>query len=349
MALSVNVNVVNGRFDLASKEGAGYVERMQDVIRQVPGVIGVEAVSGGMPITGGWSRTGLTLPNGQKFEGDDAIDRRSVTPGYLQLMKIPLVRGRFLSTGDREATQKVAVVNETAAAKCWPGRDPIGERFKINREDRVVVGLVGDIRHLGPERPPRPEAYVPMRQEGSTGGTLAIRTTPDPLAVLAAVKTAIWSVNKDQRLTAETVTLEGHLERMIAQRRFNMALLALFGGLGLVIAAVGIYGVMAYLVAQRTNEIGVRMALGATRGHVVGMILRRASFLTALGLTLGTLIAWPLSSYFQVKSFLFQVEPTDVGTYVVSLTVLAAAGLAASALPARRAASIDPLTALRHE
>jgi putative ABC transport system permease protein len=178
---------------------------------------------------------------------------------------------------------------------------------------------------------------------------LAIRTASDPLAILPAVKAAIWSVNKDQRLTADTYTVEGHLDRLLAQRRFNMALLALFGGLGLVIAAVGIYGVMAYLVAQRTNEIGVRMALGATRGQVVGMILRRAGVLTALGLVIGTLMAWPLGSYFQLKSFLFEVEPTDIATYLAALAVLAAAGLAASAIPARRAASIDPLAALRHE
>jgi putative ABC transport system permease protein len=349
IALNVNVNVVSGRFDLASKEGAAYVERMQEVIRQVPGVLGVGAVSGGMPIAGGWSRTPLQLPDGRKFEGDEAIDRRSVTPDYLALMGIPLLGGRYLSPDDREASQNVAVINQTAAARYWPGRDPIGERFSINSQDRIVVGLVRDIRHLGPEQPARPEVYVPMRQEGTIGGTLAIRTGPDPLTVLPAVKAAIWSVNKDQRLSGETVTLEGHLDRMLAQRRFNMALLALFGGLGLIIAAVGIYGVMAYLVAQRTNEIGVRMALGATRGHVVRMILRRAGALTGAGLALGTLLAWPLSRYFEVKSFLFEIEPTDVVTYIVALGVLAATGLVASAIPARRAASIDPLTALRHE
>ena len=350
IALNVNVNVVDGRFDLASKQGAGYVERMQDVLRQVPGVTGVEAVAGGMPIAGGWSRTGLQLPNGQKFEGAEGqVDRRSVTPGYLSLMKIALVRGRYPTASDGEASQKVAVINETAAAKYWPGRDPIGERFTMNSHERTVVGLVRDIRHLGPEQPARPEVYVPMRQEGSIGATLAIRTGPDPLTMIPAVKTAIWSVNRDQRLSSEIVTLEGHLERMLAQRRFNMALLVLFGGLGLIIAAVGIYGVMAYLVAQRTNEIGVRMALGATRGNVVAMILRRASGLTIAGLALGTLVAWPLGRYFQVESFLFQIEPTDAVTYVAALGVLAAAGLAASAIPAHRAASIDPLTALRHE
>ena len=124
-----------------------------------------------------------------------------------------------------------------------------------------------------------------------------MRTTGDPMKVLPAAKAAIWSVNREQRLTSDTVTLEGYMDRLIAQRRFNMALLALFGGLGLVIAAVGIYGVMAYIVAQRTSEIGVRMALGATRRDVVAMVLKRATVLMALGLALGGLAAWYLSCH----------------------------------------------------
>ena len=142
-----------------------------------------------------------------------------------------------------------------------------------------------------------------------------MRTNADPLTVLPAVKSAIWSVNKEQRLTGDTVTLEGYMDRLIAQRRFNMALLVLFGTLGLVIAAVGIYGVMAYVVAQRENEIGVRMALGATRQNVVSMVLKRAALLTAVGLAIGTAVAWPLSSFLQLQTFLFQVEPTSVGVY----------------------------------
>ena len=137
------------------------------------------------------------------------------------------------------------------------------------------------------------------------------------------------------------------MDRLIAQRRFNMAVLALFGVLGLVIAAVGIYGVMAYAVAQRTNEIGVRMALGATRANVISMVLRRACALMLAGLAVGAVGAWYLSS--GVKSFLFQVQPNDVGIFAGALAVLASAGLLASALPARRAAAVDPLVALRSE
>ena len=141
--------------------------------------------------------------------------------------------------------------------------------------------------------------------------------------------------------------MDGYMDRLIAQRRFNMALLALFGLLGLVIAAVGIYGVMAYVVAQRTNEIGVRMALGATPGAVVGMVLRRAGLLMIAGLGIGSFASWLLSV--RVQSFLFQIQATDVTVFVAALATLASAGLLASAVPARRAARVDPLVALRHE
>ena len=165
--------------------------------------------------------------------------------------------------------------------------------------------------------------------------------------MVPAVKAAIWSVNPEQRLTGDTVTMEGYMDRLITQRRFNMALLASFGVLGLVIAAVGIYGVMAYTVAQRTNEIGVRMALGATRGHVVSMVLKRAAALIALGLAIGGGASWFLSA--NVKTFLFQTEPGDPRILVGALVTLTLAGLAASAVPARRAASVDPLVGLRRE
>jgi predicted permease len=336
-----------GKFDEAMKASRAYVPQMNEAVRHVPGVVMAGTVSGGLPLTGSWSRTSVEIPGRGELEGDDAVDRRTVSPEYLQTLRIPLVRGRMIQPSDTESSGQIVVINEAAARKYWPGEDAIGKRVTISSTDRVVVGVVGDIRHLGPEQPARQEAYIPLLQDSSIGATLVIRTHGDPMTVLPAVKAAIWSVNPEQRLTGETVTLEGYMDRLIAQRRFNMALLALFGGLGLVIAAVGIYGVMAYIVAQRTNEIGIRMALGATRGVVVGMVLKRAALLMALGLVVGGGAAWTLSR--NVETFLFQTEPTDPRIFVAALAVLTIAGLAASALPARRAASVDPLTALRHE
>jgi putative ABC transport system permease protein len=161
------------------------------------------------------------------------------------------------------------------------------------------------------------------------------------------VKAAIWSVNPEQRLTQEIVTLEGYMDRLIAQRRFNMALLVLFGVLGLVITAVGIYGVMAYVVERRTGEIGVRMALGATPSGVLSMVLRNAALLMAIGTVVGTVTAWQLSA--SVRAFLFEIEPQDPRIFALALLLLSAAGLVASAFPARRAARVDPMVALRQE
>jgi putative ABC transport system permease protein len=351
LALNVGVRVQPGQFAEAFKRGNAYVAEMLDAVRRVPGAEMVGAVSGGLPLTGSWSRTSVEVPGRPKLSGDDdSIDRRTVSANYLQLLRIPLVRGRYLSDDDREGSPSVVVINQTAARKYWPNEDALGQRLKINSTERTVVGIVGDIRHLGPETPPRQECYIPFAQEQNIGATLVIRTGGDPLAVLPAVKSAIWSVNRDQRLTGDTLTLEGYMDRLIAQRRFNMAVLALFGVLGLVIAAAGIYGVMAYVVAQRTNEIGVRMALGATRGKVVSMVLGRAAVLLTVGLAIGGSAAWGLTRGLKsLEGFLFQIEPTNLVVLMAALAILAGAGLAASALPARRAASVDPLVALRHE
>jgi putative ABC transport system permease protein len=350
MALNVGLRLPAGqKFDEAFRlRNQQYAEQVLDVVSRVPGALMVGTVNGGIPLTGGWSRTRVELPGRGKLEGEgDDIDRRSVSSNYLQLLRIPLLKGRYLSDDDREGATPVIVINQAAADRYWPGQEALGQRIKVNQIERTVVGVVGNIHHLGPEIAPRQEGYIPRVQDQQFGASLVIKTAGDPMAVLPAVKAAIWTVNREQRFTAETVTLERYLDRLIAQRRFNMAVLALFGVLGLVIAAVGIYGVMAYVVAQRTNEIGVRMALGATRGNVVSMVLRRAATLMAAGLLIGGLGAWYLSA--GLKSFLFEVQPDDLGIFAAALAVLACAGLLASALPARRAATVDPLIALRSE
>jgi predicted permease len=339
----------HARFEDMNRRSRPYVDQNLAAVRAVPGIESAAAVQGGLPLTGSWSRTSVELPGRGELKGDDnSIDRRVVSDGYLETMRIPLRRGRYLNADDREGSEPVMVINEAAAAKYWPGEDAIGKRAKVNEKEHVVVGIVGDIRHLGPEVPPRQECYVPAAQDGYFGGaTLVMRTIGDPMDRLDAAKAAIWSVNREQRLRTETVTLEGYMDRLIAQRRFNMALLALFGVLGLVIAGAGIYGVMAYVVAQRTNEIGVRMALGATRQNVVSMVLVRASILMGTGIVIGAAVAWWFSA--GVKTFLFGVEPNDPLIFAAALVTLAAAGLVASAVPARRAASVDPMIALRQE
>jgi putative ABC transport system permease protein len=350
IALSIGLGLKPGENfnDAFRARGAEYLRQVREAVGRLPGVEMVATVSGGTPLTRSWSRTRITLPGRGRLdaEGDD-MDRRVVSPNYLQLLRVPLLKGRHLSEDDRAGGTPVVVINEAAAQRYWPGQDPLGQRFTMNNVERTVVGVVGNIRHMGPEVPPRQETYIPVAQEPNSGATLVVRTQGDPGTVLPAVKAAIWSINREQRLTADSVTLEQYMNALIAQRRFNMAVLALFGVLGLVIATVGIYGVMAYVVVQRTNEIGVRMALGATRANVVSMVLRRAGALLLAGLAIGSAGAWYLSS--GVKAYLFEVQPNDAGIFAGALIVLASAGLLASALPARRAAAVDPLVALRSE
>jgi predicted permease len=343
-----------GKFDFeaAMKASATLVPQVHDALSRVPGVEMAATVSGGLPLTGSWSRTSVTIPGRGELKGDDdSIDSRTVSPEYLRTLRIPILRGRNLESTDDERSEPVLVINDAAARKYWPGEEALGKRMKLNDKERTVVGIAANIRHLGPESPPRQEAYIPFLQDRSIGATLVMRTTGDPMKVLPAAKAAIWSVDREQRLGGDLLTLQAYMDKLIAQRRFNMALLALFGGLGLVIAAVGIYGVMAYIVAQRTNEIGVRMALGATRGSVVGMVLKRAIVLITMGLVMGCLGSWYLTVTPRIglEAYLFETRPADVGIFVASLATLTIAGLAASAIPARRAASVDPLVALRHE
>ncbi|HTI35976.1 MAG TPA: ABC transporter permease [Vicinamibacterales bacterium] len=350
LALDVGLRLMPGhKYDKQfAAEDARYAARVLESVRSVPGVVSAGEVSGGLPLTGSWSRTDVELPGRGELKGEnDEIDVRNVTPGYLELLRIPLRRGRTIAATDRENTPPVLVINETAARKYWPGRDPIGQHVKLEQKDFEVVGVVADIHHLGPEMPPRQECYMPLAQSVVFGVTVVARTSGRPLAVLPAMKSAIWRINPEQRLTSDTVTLDSYMDRLIAQRRFNMAVLALFGMLGLMIAAVGIYGVMAYIVAQRTSEIGVRMALGATRGRVMGMVLGRAVLLMVSGIAIGGAAAWYFSA--GVRTFLFDVQPTDKTIFAMALGTLLAAGLIASAIPALRAAAVDPLVALRHE
>jgi putative ABC transport system permease protein len=313
-------------------------------ISQAPGVVHASMISGGIPMGGGMSITTITVP-GRKIENDDGISIRGVTPEYHQALRIPLKAGRLFEATDRKDGANVVILNESAAKKYFPGENPVGRSVGMN-EDRTVVGIVGDVHQFSLETEPRAEAYVPIAQQRTPFGDLIVRTSDDPYQVLPAVKTAVLDVLPDVPLR-NVRTMEEIFARRIAQRRLNMLLLGLFGVLGLVISAVGIYGVMAYVVAQRTREIGVRMALGATRSNVVGMVLRNAGLLVVLGLVIGGVGAWYVSA--AAKSFLFRLDPSDPRAFVAAVASLSLAALVASAIPALRAASIDPMVALRAE
>jgi predicted permease len=303
-------------------------------------------VAPGVPMAGNYGRTTLTVPGRNiDLNADSGVGIRYVTPEYHSALKIPLRSGRLFSENDRRAAPGVVIINEAAATHYFPGEDPIGRLVSV-RGERTIVGVVGDVHQVSLEAEPMTEAYVPMAQSRVSGGLLAIRTTGDPYEMLPAVKAAVYAVLPDVPLR-NVATMEELVARRLAQRKFSMLLLGLFGLLGLAIAAVGVYGLMAYVVSQRTREIGVRMALGATRANVVRMVLLNACALVAAGLALGAIAAWYLSAVSQ--AFLFRLQATDPRAFVAAVVCLFLAGLAAAAIPARRAAGVDPMVALRVE
>ena len=320
--------------------------QLAERLGQSAGVVHASIIVGGLPLSGNNSSTTIVIP------GTDTVDKapinvRVVTPDYHRALRIPLRRGRLLEPTDRAGVTSVVLINESAANKYFPGQDPIGRTITLGRDERTIVGVVGDVHQNSLEAEPRTEAYEPMAQAGTGfAGDLVIRTSGDPHAILPAIRSAVRDVMPGVPLR-NVRTMEQVVAGRMAQRRLNMLLLGLFGLLGLVISAAGVYGVMAQAVASRRREIGVRMALGATRSAVIGMVLRSASMLVVSGLIIGGAGAWYLSA--TAKTFLFGLEADDPRAFAAAILVLAASAFLASALPARRAASVDPVVALRTE
>jgi putative ABC transport system permease protein len=320
---------------------ADVVER----IGRIPGVIHA-SMSDGVPLSSGVNSTSLIVPGTAiDLTAGHMISVRRVTPEYHDALGVSLRAGRLFNVTDRKGAPDVAIISESAARKYFPGQSAIGRMVRISG-DRVIVGVVHDVHQFSLETEPLTEAYVPIAQTPVFGGHLVIRTTGNPYDVLPAVKSAVFAVLPDVPLR-NVRTMEELIAGRVAQRRLTALLLGLFGLLGVAIAAVGVYGVMAYLVAHRTREIGVRMALGATRSNVVGMVLLNAGALVGTGLVIGGIAAWNLSA--ASTAFLFRVEPTDPRAFVVAILSLSVPALVASAIPARRAASVDPMVALRTE
>jgi putative ABC transport system permease protein len=326
-----------------------YSREMGDIVdrlSQIPGVAHASSISGGMPMGGSMSITSVTVPGRQLERGQGSVSIRTVTPDYHEAIGIPLRRGRLFEAADREGAAPVVILNESAAKTLYPDEDAVGRTVRINSTDRTIVGVVGDVHQSSLETAPRTEAYVPVAQGRVLFSELVIKTQGDPYQVLPAVRSAVLSVLPDVPLR-NVRSMEEVLSRQVAQRRFNMLLLSLFGVLGLMIAAAGIYGVLAYVVSQREREIGVRMALGASRRRVVGGVLFGASLLVGTGLTLGGIAAWMLAD--KALPFLYLMQITDWRVFAAALGSLMLAAAIASVIPARRAAGIDPMVALRSE
>jgi putative ABC transport system permease protein len=314
----------------------GFAEQVMERIRALPGVTAVGTFHGRMFFEGA-----------ENIANDPSARVWTATSGEaFQALGIPLLKGRFFSDRDGQSdSPPVALVNETMANRSWPGEDPIGKTIPFRDQQVTVIGLLKDIRNTGLEREPVPQIF-PAPQPGRLGAFLVVRTTSDPLPLVAEVRAIIRSLDKRAALWSVS-TLEQQLEEQTSQRRFQTYLLGLFSAIALLLAGVGVYGVLHYSVAQRTQEIGIRMALGARAGEVLRMVLREGMTLALIGVTLGLVGAWMLMR--TLSSLLFGVSPTDPATFTVVALMLMAAAFVACSVPARRATKVDPMIALRCE
>jgi putative ABC transport system permease protein len=334
-------------------------ERLAQRLSAAPGV-SASGVASVAPLEGG-SSNGLT-PEGHPFDIASAInsDLRIVSPGYLAAMRIPLHRGRGFTDEDREGAPLVMIINDRLAREAFPGQDPIGKRIACCSSDsdggpswKTVVGVVADVRARDMSQPAEPEFYLPLAQAPDPAWdwiqrsmTVAARGSGDPIRLVPGLREAVRGVDPAVPLY-QVGTMDDRITRSLAQARFSTALLTAFGAVALLLAAIGVFGVISYGVSQRTREIGVRVALGADTGDVVRLIVRHGARLAGAGLLIGlgaALVATRL-----LGALLYQVSPTDPPTFVIGATVLGLSALAAAALPALRAARLDPATALRAE
>jgi len=327
-----------------------------EVLRRVQALPGVQsaAVAGNLPLT----YDGDSMPIGIEGRTDPPPDQRPdvilrvVGPGYFSTMGIPLVRGRDFREQDKDDSARVVIVSEKTARHFWPGENPIGKRLKPGSTNRnipwiEIIGVVKDVRQNDFVSEPKMQMYMPYQQLNSFApNALVVRTNVEPLSLAGAVRNAIWAVDKDQPVS-NLRSMDEIVSEAVARQRFSMLLLGIFAALAMVLAAVGIYGVMSYSIAQRTREIGLRIALGAQKSDVLKMILRQGLRFVAAGLAIGLAASFALTRV--MASLLFGISATDPATFVSISLMLIAVALLASYIPAVRAMKIDPMLALRYQ
>jgi predicted permease len=326
-------------------------QQVWERLEQLPGVEHAGGITS-LPLSGymAWGPItieGYTPPGGQDFIN---ADQRVAGGSYFQSLQIPLRSGRFFNATDRTDGAPVVVIDEYLAQQYWPGQDAIGKRLRLgpisaNSDNWLtVVGVVGRVKQYGFDTDGRIVIYLPQTQFPSRSMYVTIRTRSEPAALAAAVRRELRAIDPDLPMY-RTRTMAERVDAALARPRFATTLLTIFAAIALVLASVGIYGVMAYLVSQGTRDIGIRMALGATQSSVLGLVLRQGSLIAAVGLAGGLAGAWALTRFMQ--SLLFGISGTDALTFAAVATLLAAVAMVATFIPARRAARIDPIVALR--
>jgi predicted permease len=327
---------------------------VQQVVKRMNVMPGVKsaAATNYLPLIGFWGTTDFLL-RGQATPKDNKAheaDERVITPEYLRTMQIPLISGRYFTHADRADTAKVAMINQTLARRYFKDKNPVEEELNLGTANKPdwwrIVGVAGDVKAFGQDQPTHPDVYQPFDQHPYSIVAFTLRTEGDPAAMVKAAEETLWNVDPDLPVF-KAIPMQVLAAQTLALRRTSSVLVATFALLALVLACIGIYGVMAYAVVQRTQEIGVRMALGARRADVQRMILGFGFRMTVAGVIIG--LAGALASTRLLASLLFEVNAMNPLIFSAAALVLLAVAILASYLPARRAASIDPMRALRTE
>jgi len=351
----VSENLLTANVQLVQhKDPQKRVALARQVIERVQSVPGVEVAGGG---------TGLppqTAQRGTRFEiegrpdlaqGDNTAYFVAVTPNYFRALKTPLAQGREFDERDSETSPLVTIINQSLARRLFSGEDPVGKRLKlVNPEQqadwRTIVGVVGDIRYNGLDDSGEAAIYTPFSQTPFLWTYLMVRTIASPESVAASIEKAVSSV--EAGLTAANLRpMKQLISATVAQPRLNALLLSIFAGLALLLAAVGIYGVVSYSVAQRTRELGIRMAMGAKTGDVLKLVVKQGMAAVIIGIAIGLAAAMAVTHL--LESLLYEVSATDPATFIIISIVLATVALVACYIPARRATKVDPMEALRYE
>jgi putative ABC transport system permease protein len=343
----MNVSLPEAKYPRGPRQVAFYGELLERINR-LPGVISAGAVSI-LPESGNFDHTPMKVEGRIYGPGEELVpDLYRTTTGYFSAMSIPLLEGRLLSGEDDQEHAPVAVINQTMAESLWPGEDPIGKRIWSGAGNltRSIVGVVADVYQYGLDSEKTMQLYVPYAENAGRNMTLVIRSGVDPARLVPAVRAQVFGIDKDQPVYG-VQTMDEVLADSMASRRFSMNLMALFAGIALVLAAIGVYGVISYSVAERTHEFGIRLALGATRSAVMWLVIRQGMTRTLGGLAAG--LAGSLLLTRLMAGLLFGVNARDPGTLAVTAALLTIVALLACHIPARRATNTDPANALRCE
>ena len=317
----------------------------------IPGVTGA-ALTNSPPLAGQNTNGDFEIEGRPAWEpGKEPLAQyRVVTPDYLRLLSIPVRGGRGFTDADREGALPVALVNESMVSKYFSGKDPVGSRLRVewgtDAQWRTIVGVVASVRGERLDAAPSPEIYFPFAQHPVSNPVVLLATTLPPAKMLLPVRNAVWSIDRDLPLRS-LVPLAEIVAGSYARRRFSTTLLTVFGFAALLIASLGVYGVLSQLVSERRKEIGIRLTLGAQRSDVFRLIAGRGVFLTAAGIGIGIVAALAVTR--TLGALLYEVSPTDPLTFAALTAVMAAVSLVATALPAHRATRVDPAIALRQD